>query len=82
MLTKGILGILFVGRSVPVLRIDDSNVRIGNSREIMQFLYGFSSVVSADGDPAEWLRPTKERMSWEIKLDSFGRCIQVCGTWC
>jgi len=72
------LGAYFTGRSVPQLRIRTGIVQsvVGNSPEILRFLWGNYS--STHPDTAGFLEPTAERLELEKRLDRYGRCLQVC----
>jgi len=72
------LGAYFTGRSVPQLRVRTGIVQsvIGNSPEILRFLWGNYSVSHAD--VAGFLEPTEERLALEKRLDQYGRFLQVC----
>jgi glutathione S-transferase len=73
----GINGVMFRGRSVPQLRFRTGIVRssIGNSPEILRYLWGRYAVEC--GDAAEFLRPTAERLAMEDRLDRYGAHLQV-----
>lgn len=73
----GALGAFFAGRTVPRLTLDTGAVRssIGNSREILRYLWGAYSA-----DPAvdvTHLAPSAERLALEQRLDRHGRHLQV-----
>ena len=72
------LGAYFTGRSVPQLRVRTGIVQsvIGNSPEILRFLWGNYSVSHAG--TAGFLEPTEERLALEKRLDQYGRFLQVC----
>jgi len=73
----GVLGVFSTGRSVPELRIRTGLVRsrIGNSPEILRYLWG---AYAADlGEKARFLEPTPERLVLERRLDRYGRDLQV-----
>jgi len=72
------LGAYFTGRSVPQLRVRTGIVQsvIGNSPEILRFLWGNYSVSMAD--TAGFLEPSEERLALEKRLDQYGRFLQVC----
>lgn len=72
------LGAYFTGRSVPQLRVRTGIVQsvIGNSPEILRFLWGNYSVSHAE--TAGFLEPTEERLVLEQRLDQYGRFLQVC----
>jgi glutathione S-transferase len=73
----GTLGVFFTGRTVPQLRVRTGLVEsvIGNSPEILRFLWGAHSAQS----PQEmmFLEPTAERLELESRLDRHGRNLQV-----
>ena len=73
----GVFGAFFTGRSVPLLRIKTGRVqsRIGNSPEILRYLWGQYSAVP--GEKADFLRPTPERLELEKKLGRYGVNLQV-----
>jgi len=73
----GTLGVFFTGRTVPELRIRTGLVEsvIGNSPEILRYLWGAYSASFAD--KAEFLRPTNERRDLERTLDRYGANLQV-----
>lgn len=73
----GVFGVFFTGRSVPLLRIRTGIVRsrIGNSPEILRYLWGQYSAVL--GEKAVFLKPTPERLEMEKKLDRYGVNLQV-----
>ncbi len=73
----GTLGAFFTGRSVPQLRVRTGMVQsvIGNSPEILRFLWGNYS--AAHGERAEFLAPTLERIEFEKRLDRYARFQQV-----
>lgn len=72
------LGAYYLGRTVPRLRVRTGIVEssIGNSPEILRFLWGQYSVPRADA--AGFLEPTAERLELEKRLDRYGRYLQVC----
>ena len=73
----GTLGAFFLGRTVPQLKVRTGAVRsvIGNSPEILRYLWG--AYGTSLGDKAEFLRPTKERVALEKRLDRYGVDLQV-----
>lgn len=73
----GVLGVFSMGRSVPELKVRTGLVRssIGNSPEILRYLWGAYAVKF--GDKAEFLEPTPERIALEKKLDRYGVDLQV-----
>ncbi len=73
----GTLGVFFLGRTVPQLKIRTGAVRsvIGNSPEILRYLWG--AYGTAAGDKAKFLEPTAARVELEKKLDRYGVDLQV-----
>ncbi len=73
----GIIGVLFTGRTVPRLSFRSGVVRssIGNSAEILRFLWGHYSVSHAES--ARFLEPTEARLELERRLDKYGAHLQV-----
>ncbi len=73
----GTLGAYFAGRTVPRLRVRTGAARsqIGNSPEILRFLWGAYSGM-ADANVAH-LEPTTERLEFEKRLDRYGVNLQV-----
>ena len=73
----GTLGAFYLGRTVPRLIIRTGIVRshIGNSPEILRYLWGVSS--GTHGKGARFLEPTPERLELEQRLDRYGRNLQV-----
>ena len=73
----GVLGVFSIGRSVPELKIRTGLVRsrIGNSPEILRYLWG--AYAASLGDRAKFLEPTPERLALEKKLDRYGVDLQV-----
>lgn len=73
----GVLGVFSMGRSVPELKIRTGLVcsRIGNSPEILRYLWG--AYAAELGDRARFLEPTPERLALEKRLDRYGRDLQV-----
>ena len=71
------LGAYFTGRTVPQLRVRTGIVQstIGNSPEILRFLWGNYSVSHTEA--AGFLEPTAERVALEKRLDRYGRFLQV-----
>jgi len=71
------LGAFFLGRTVPVLKFRTGAVRssIGNSAEILRYLWGRYSVeLEAQ---ARFLEPTPERLEFERQVDRCGVDLQV-----
>jgi glutathione S-transferase len=73
----GTLGAFFLGRTVPELRLRSGAVQsvIGNSAEILRYLWGRYSV--DDQQVAAFLEPTKERLELEARFDRYGANLQV-----
>ena len=73
----GALGAFFRGRTVPQLKARTGGVqsRIGNSAEILRYLWGRYAV--DDPEAAAFLEPTKERVEFESRLDRYGVSLQV-----
>ena len=73
----GTLGVFFTGRTVPLLKVRTGLVRtrIGNSPDILRYLWGNYCVSHAES--AGFLEPTTERLEFERKLDRYGRNLQV-----
>ena len=73
----GTLGAFYVGRTVPRLKIRTGAVcsHIGNSPEILRYLWGAYSATHGDG--ARFLEPTAERLELEERFDRYGRNLQV-----
>lgn len=73
----GTLGAFFLGRTVPLLKFRTGAVRsqIGNSPEILRYLWGRYSAVMPER--AGFLEPTPDRMDFESKTDRCGVDLQV-----
>jgi glutathione S-transferase len=73
----GTLGAFFRGRTVPQLKARTGSVQssIGNSAEILRYLWGRYSV--DDPAAAAFLEPTTERVELEQRLDRHGVNLQV-----
>jgi glutathione S-transferase len=73
----GTLGAFFLGRSVPVLKFRTGIVRssIGNSAEILRYLWGRYSVELQAR--AAFLEPTADRLAFEHKIDRCGVDLQI-----
>lgn len=73
----GTLGVFYLGRTVPRLHFRTGMVRsqIGNSPEILRYLWGACS--ATHGDAAEFLEPTEERLELEHRIDRCGVSLQV-----
>jgi glutathione S-transferase len=63
----GILGVLLLGRTVPVLELPAARTRIGNSTEILRFLWGLHG--RDPGGKAAFLEPTAEAVALEQHFD-------------
>lgn len=73
----GTLGAYFLGRTVPRLRLRTGAVQseIGNSPEILRYLYGaYANVPDVD---VSHLEPTPERRELEKQIDRYGVNMQV-----
>lgn len=72
----GVVGAFLLGRTVPVLHIRTGMVisRIGNSPEILRYLWGRYG--EEGGARAAFLRPTAEAVELERCLDSYGVALQ------
>ncbi len=73
----GTLGAFYLGRTVPRLHFRTGAVRsqIGNSPEILRYLWGAYSVTH--GEAAGFLKPTDERLEFERRIDRCGVSLQV-----
>ncbi len=73
----GTLGAFYLGRTVPVLNFRTGRVTssIGNSPEILRYLWGRYSVERPEA--AAFLEPTPERLELEAELDRYGRNLQI-----
>ena len=73
----GTLGAFFLGRTVPQLKIRTGAVQssLGNSAEILRYLWG--RYEADNPDAAAFLRPTRERLDLEDRLDRYGANLQV-----
>lgn len=73
----GTLGAFFLGRTVPVLKFRTGAVRssIGNSSEILRYLWGRYTVELAE--QASFLAADHERLELEKKIDRCGADLQV-----
>ena len=73
----GTLNAFYLGQSVPLLRFRTGGVRssIGNSAEILRYLWGRYAAESPD--KAAFLEPTPERLGLEDKIDRCGADLQV-----
>ena len=71
------LGAYFTGRSVPQLRVRTGIAQsvIGNSPEILRFLWG--NYTAQLGERTAFLEPTPERVELEKRLDRYARYQQV-----
>ena len=73
----GTLGAFYKGRTVPLLHVRTGAVwsHIGNSAEILRFLWGTHAAV--EPQQASFLEPTRERLEFEAEIDRCGRSLQV-----
>ena len=73
----GTLNAFYRGRTVPVLefRTGRTASRIGNSPEILRYLWG--SFAAERPEAAAFLEPTPARTALEKRLDRYGRMLQV-----
>jgi len=73
----GTLGAFFTGRTVPQLKVRTGAVQsvIGNSAEILRYLWGNYGV--EDAERAAFLQPTKERVALEQRIDQYGVSLQI-----
>lgn len=73
----GTLGAYFLGRTVPRLQARTGAVRsqIGNSAEILRYLWGTCAV--SHGDKVKHLEPIAERLELEQRLDRYGTSLQI-----
>jgi len=73
----GTLGAFYLGRTVPrlIFRTGLVHSQIGNSPEILRFLWGAYS--ASHGDAANFLEPTPERQELERRIDRYGSNLQV-----
>ena len=73
----GTLGAFYKGRTVPCLHVRTGAVwsRIGNSAEILRFLWGAHATTLPD--EAKFLEPTPERLEFEAAVDRCGQSLQV-----
>jgi glutathione S-transferase len=73
----GTLGAYYLGRSVPRLFVRTGMAwsQIGNSPEILRYLWG--AYTATHGEGARFLEPTPERLEFERRLDRYGSNLQV-----
>ena len=71
----GTLGAFYLGRTVPKLSFQTGAVRssIGNSAEILRYLWGANS----DDPAAAFLAPSEERAALEKQIDRAGVSLQI-----
>merc|ERR1712226_1197269 len=62
---SGILGLFILGRTVPALKIPGNAISIGNSTEILRYLYGEHC---CDKEKADFLRPSLETIALEKEV--------------
>ncbi|MDJ0789418.1 MAG: hypothetical protein QNK05_21640 [Myxococcota bacterium] len=72
----GVLGILFLARSVPRLHVEAGASRstIGDSREILRFLWGRYS--TSHPKEAAFLQPTVESLELERRIDAYAEDVR------
>ncbi len=72
----GVLGVFFVGRTVPKLHVRTGMVisAIGNSSDILRYLWG--RYATEYGERATFLAPSAEALELERQLDRYGRYMQ------
>jgi hypothetical protein len=78
----GILGVMFLGRTVPQLKVKTGLVQsvIGNSSDILRYLWATNQASenqTSENNDANFLEPTAERLTLERRLDRYGRDLQV-----
>jgi len=73
----GVIGVLFRGRTVPLLivRTGRTLTPIGDSSHMLRYLYG--RYVGERPEAAAFLEPTPKRLDWERRLDAYGTQLQV-----
>jgi glutathione S-transferase len=73
----GVFGAFLLGRTIPVLKVRTGAVRsrIGNSPEILRYLWGAYGAERAE--LATFLEPTAERIAFEQRIDRYGVNLQV-----
>jgi glutathione S-transferase len=73
----GTLVAFYLGRTVPrlIFRTGLVHSQIGNSPEILRFLWGAYS--ASHGSAANFLEPTPERLELERRIDRYGSNLQV-----
>jgi len=69
----GILGFFLLGRSVPQLKIPGKRVTVGNSSNILRYLYGEHCL---DDKLAAFLKPSPLALSLEKKFDQLGEDLR------
>jgi glutathione S-transferase len=72
----GVIGVFFIGRTVPRLHVRTGSVvsRIGDSPAILRYLWGRYS--AEYGQRAEFLKPTAESLALEAEIDRYGVLMQ------
>ncbi|MDX1500275.1 MAG: hypothetical protein R3176_10275 [Woeseiaceae bacterium] len=75
--SAGVIGALFTGRTVPRLMLRTGRTRssIGNSPEILRYLWG--AFATPLGEKAAFLEPTQTRLDFERRLERYGVALQV-----
>ncbi len=73
----GTLGAFYTGRTVPRMKMTTGAVRsrIGNSAEILRYLWGAYSATHPD--TTRHLEPTHDRLAFEQRLDRYGASLQI-----
>jgi glutathione S-transferase len=75
----GVLGSILFSRSVPVLNVPGRAVSIGNSSDILRYLY---SLNFNNEKVRNFLQPTEEALRLEDMFDSYGkatmRYVKLC----
>ena len=73
----GTLGAFYTGRTVPRMKVRTGAVRsqIGNSAEILRYLWGAYSATNPD--TTRHLEPTPDRLEFEHRLDRYGASLQI-----
>lgn len=71
--SAGIMGIFLLGRTVPTLELPGVPLKIGNSPNILRYLWGEYSHLN---EGAAFLKPTSELLEMEKKIDRLGVSIQ------
>jgi hypothetical protein len=74
---SGVIGVMFTGRTVPLLRFRTGIVQssIGHSPEILRFLWG--EYAARMPDEAAFLQPDERSLALEKRFDRYGVDLQV-----